>query len=258
MHAIVPHGHIPIGLHLAKSCKAARLVFLEYTLTPFSVYPGQLTQAVEATRYLMETEGVSADKLIIAGDSAGGHLTCSLLAHIVEPAPMVRPLDLGGKQLRAAVLISPWLDFTPESTSVLQNEKYDYLSQSLLMMLGAIFKSDAQHVWSEPINAPSAKTLWSRAFPKTRGGKRVVSRVIITAGEREVLLDSCVKFATEVVGAEKVYWDGSERSVDRVKQASAILVVGPSEVHVQCALDLVLRYRRGATVVAIKSFLEAV
>lgn len=258
LHAMVYRGHIPIGLHLARSCHASRLVFLEYTLTPYSYYPGQLAQIVEATRYLIEQEGISPDDLVLGGDSAGGHLVCGLLAHIVEPAAAIPRLDLQNKQLRAIALISPWLDMTGSGPSAMRNEKYDYLSRELLTALGIMFQPNMEHVWSEPINSPGAKALWDRAFPKTAAGNSVAKRVMITAGEHEVLFDSCVNFATKLIGAEMVYMDGSMEAVEKIKRSRTVLVVGPSEVHVQCALDFVLRYHSGATAVALGLFLESI
>ena len=85
-------GCMPLVFYLARSWKAARIAFLEYSLTPTTQYPGQLIQAIEALRYLID-QGTSPSDLVLGGDSAGGYLIAGLLLHMKKPAPRVRPLE---------------------------------------------------------------------------------------------------------------------------------------------------------------------
>lgn len=259
LHPMMPHGHIPVGIHIAKSCNAQSLVFLEYTLLPHTQYPGELTQIVEAVRYLIQN-GTSPSDLVIGGDSAGGHLITSLLAHIKEPAPSVPPLDLTGKQLRAAVLLSPWLSMTEagQGTSAVINEKYDYLSRKMLSDLAELFKPTPTHIWAHPIDTHNAKSVWGKVFPRGRPAEAVVGRVIVTAGSAEILFDSCRRFAIEHVGAETVVMDGRKgASLYTIKKAPFVFAVGEGEVHVQPALDTALFYYRGRTTTALTEFLQS-
>ncbi|HSW14624.1 MAG TPA: alpha/beta hydrolase [Solimonas sp.] len=72
----------------------------EYRLSPEHPYPAQLQDALAAYRALLD-HGVAPQRLAVAGDSAGGHLTLSLLLVLRE---------LGLPQPAAAVLLSPWAD----------------------------------------------------------------------------------------------------------------------------------------------------
>ncbi|MDJ0710020.1 MAG: alpha/beta hydrolase [Woeseiaceae bacterium] len=83
-------------------------VMPEYRLAPEHQYPVGLQDCVGTYRALLEY-GYRPDNIVVAGDSAGGGLTMSLmleLRHIGIPLPA------------AAVLISPFLDFTASGESV--------------------------------------------------------------------------------------------------------------------------------------------
>ena len=56
----------------------SRTFALDYRLSPEHRFPAQLDDAVNAYRWLLET-GVDPERLIVAGDSAGGNLTLALL-----------------------------------------------------------------------------------------------------------------------------------------------------------------------------------
>ena len=71
-----------------------------YRLAPEHGFPAAFDDAVATYRYLLES-GVPASRIIVAGDSAGGHLATGLVAHAC----------LVGLPLPAGVLLlSPWLD----------------------------------------------------------------------------------------------------------------------------------------------------
>lgn len=83
-------------------------VLPEYRLAPEHPYPAGLQDCVGVYRALLEY-GYNPKNIVVAGDSAGGGLTTSLmleLRHIGLPLP------------GAAVLISPFLDFTASGESV--------------------------------------------------------------------------------------------------------------------------------------------
>lgn len=95
---------------------SARIFSLDYSLVPESRYPTQLQQIALAYEYLLTT--TTADKIIIAGDSAGASLLISFLLHINRPCPDVsttRELSTPA----AMLLISPWchIDSKHASTS---------------------------------------------------------------------------------------------------------------------------------------------
>ncbi len=83
-------------------------VLPEYRLAPEHPYPAGLQDCVGVYRALLEY-GYNPDNIIVAGDSAGGGLTMSLLLELRHTG-----LPLPG----AAVLLSPFLDLTASGESV--------------------------------------------------------------------------------------------------------------------------------------------
>jgi acetyl esterase/lipase len=84
------------------------VLILNYRLAPESPYPAAVTDAVSAYQFLLDS-GFDPDRLIIAGDSAGGGLTVAALVSLRD-----RGLSLPG----AAVALSPWADLTLAGESV--------------------------------------------------------------------------------------------------------------------------------------------
>ncbi len=79
----------------------AKLFALDYRLSPEYPFPSQLEDALNAYRWLLN-QGVASDKLVVAGDSAGGNLTLALLLRLRElrlPLPAL------------AIALSPATDF---------------------------------------------------------------------------------------------------------------------------------------------------
>ena len=86
-----------------------------YRLAPEHPYPAALHDAKAAYRALLES-GWPAERVILAGDSAGGHLAASLLADIADEAAD-EAADEGANEgalphPAAAVLLSPLIDFS--------------------------------------------------------------------------------------------------------------------------------------------------
>lgn len=128
---------------LARS-SSARCLAVEYRLAPQSAFPAQLIDALNAYLYLLyPPEGslhaaVPADKIVFAGDSAGGHLAFCLLQlllalHRSKAVPTRSPtVTYNGTKvelpLPAGVSgMSPWFDISRSSPSLWSNAKWDYL-----------------------------------------------------------------------------------------------------------------------------------
>lgn len=94
--------------------KTVAAALLEYDLTTEQKYPRQLQQASLALQHLLQI-GYQPGDIFIGGDSAGGHLSVSLLSHLMHKHPAVPSVDLSGP-LAGAFLISPWV--TGDSSSV--------------------------------------------------------------------------------------------------------------------------------------------
>ena len=91
--------HRSLAAHLARESSSAVYV-LDYRLAPENPYPAGLGDAVAAFRELVESHGYTADRIAIAGDSAGGGLSVATARHLVDD----------GVTPAALALISPWVD----------------------------------------------------------------------------------------------------------------------------------------------------
>ena len=87
----------------------------DYRLTPEHPHPAQIDDAVAAYRFLLD-QGIDPSRLIVGGDSAGGHLMLMTLAKL---------RDLGLPQPVVGIGISPWTDTRPRGPSLFGNDRYD-------------------------------------------------------------------------------------------------------------------------------------
>ncbi|GAA5874457.1 hypothetical protein JCM8547_007367 [Rhodosporidiobolus lusitaniae] len=114
--------HRKFVLELSKEC-GARVLSVDYRLSPESKFPGALHDAVSSYFYLTQEVGIPAANILVGGDSAGGNLALALMLYLRdEKLPMVR----GG------ILISPWVDMTASLRSWDENKDIDYLTASPL------------------------------------------------------------------------------------------------------------------------------
>ena len=82
---------------------------VEYTLVgmgedPVKPFPLQILEALSAYRYLVHTMNVPPEKILLVGDSAGGHLVLALQRYLLESRSMQVPGGL--------ILLSPWVDLS--------------------------------------------------------------------------------------------------------------------------------------------------
>ncbi|WP_019632301.1 alpha/beta hydrolase [Actinomadura atramentaria] len=98
-----PRTHRPITSRLAADTGLPVLV-PHYRLAPEHPFPAPLEDAVAAYEWLLR-RGVPASGIVLAGDSAGGHLAAALTAEIVRT---------GLPNPAGTVLFSPWVDLTCE------------------------------------------------------------------------------------------------------------------------------------------------
>lgn len=94
-------SHRHLVSHIARAA-GVRALLPEYGLAPENRFPGSIEDAVEVYRALLD-DGFDPERLLIAGDSAGGGLTVATLLTL---------RDEGLPMPKAAFLLSPWLDLT--------------------------------------------------------------------------------------------------------------------------------------------------
>lgn len=89
---------------------------LDYRLAPANPYPAQQEDAMDAWRYLTETLGYAADRILVVGDSAGGNLALSL---------GLRLRDTGSAMPGGFICMSPWADLSNSGSSHVFNATAD-------------------------------------------------------------------------------------------------------------------------------------
>ena len=121
-----PRQYREFGWRLSVANKA-RVFLMDYSLAPEHVCPTQMEEALRAYDYL-STHPTSTNGIVIAGDSAGGHLA-------LATAHAIRDSERAG--LQAVGLISPWLDLTGSGETLKTNAKTEVMLDPRGAALGA-------------------------------------------------------------------------------------------------------------------------
>jgi len=166
-----PRSHRHLAAAIAGAAGASALL-LDYRLAPEHPCPAAVEDATAAYRWLLD-QAIAPERIVIAGDSAGGGLTVAALLALREARV---PLPAAG------VCISPWVDLTCGGASYATKADADPIvrragvEQMAQAYLGAI-----------PPRTPLASPL----FADLRG----LPPLLIHVGTDEVLLDDAVQLA---------------------------------------------------------------
>ncbi|KAJ2343260.1 hypothetical protein GGH92_005008 [Coemansia sp. RSA 2673] len=171
----------PVG-HLAHYT-LLRTFVIDYRLAPRHPFPAQLHDALIGFNFLL-AQGFKPQNIVLAGDSAGGHLCLDLLL-------LLRHAGSDQHKFAGLMLISPLPSFTLHGDSLASNGDHDYLvnlpmtSPNMPLRLfyrpGAKYNSDYKQELKDPMLSPSNGSL--AEFPPT----------IIQCGAAELLLDDIRK-----------------------------------------------------------------
>lgn len=96
-----PRSHRHLAAAIARAAGTSALL-PDYRLAPEHPFPAALDDALAAYRWLLE-RGLAPERIVVAGDSAGGGLAVATLLAL---------RDRGLPQPAAGVCISPWVDLT--------------------------------------------------------------------------------------------------------------------------------------------------
>ncbi len=164
-------GHRNLVAHLAQAA-AMPVMSLDYRLAPEHPYPAALEDAEEAYRYLL-TKGVPAQKIVVAGDSAGGGLALALALRLRE----------AGKPLPGGLgLFSPWTDLSQSQPSYTSHARQDPMLNS-------------KWLWQMAQNYAPAKLLSDPHISPLFADYQGMPALYIQVGEDEMLLDDACALA---------------------------------------------------------------
>lgn len=158
--------HLHMGAWLARKM-AQRVLMVDYRLAPQHPFPAALDDCATAWRWLLR-QGVPAGNIVVAGDSAGGNLTLTLLMKL---------RDEGDPLPAAAACLSPAADLSQV------NDQREY--RDPLLSPRAMKRYSAACVGSHDPRDP----LISPAF----GQFHDLPPLLIHAGEDEILREDAVQ-----------------------------------------------------------------
>ena len=149
----------------------------DYRLAPEHPYPAALEDAVAAYQWLIGEKHYEADKIVIAGDSAGGGLALALVMYLRDH----------GMNLPAGVLVmSPWTDLTNSGKSYQTNfnrdPQFGGTTDNMLFHSTYIGDADPENPYISPLFGSFEQ------FPP----------ILFQVGSEEVLLDDTLRVAEKV------------------------------------------------------------
>ena len=154
---------------LAHRC-GARLFAPDYRLTPELPHPAQAEDALAAWRHV--TAATPPGRLVVIGDSAGGHMALTLLLTL---------RSAGLPQPALCVGLCPWTDIGERGASLHGNDRYDLVQGWMALRFGA---------WLDPDGRYGRAAL----SPITHDFKGLAP-LYLQAGGRESLRDMVADFA---------------------------------------------------------------
>lgn len=156
--------------YISLACNLRSLI-PDYRLAPENPFPAGLNDCLAVYGWLL-SEGINPNRIVIAGDSAGGHLTLSCLLAI---------RDAGQPIPAAAVCISPNIDPTCDGKSMRANARRDAsLSPKFARTMMRHYVKN--HDLDDPHLSPLKADL--HGLPP----------ILIQAGANEILLDDSARF----------------------------------------------------------------
>lgn len=164
-------AHRPLTWRLSQA--TARPVFsLNYRLAPRHRFEHWLEDAVTAYLHLLD-EGYDPARILIGGDSAGGHLTLMTLLALRDQG---LPLPAGG------LCLSPWTDLACDGASYHENDPHD-----IMLPAHAVRRLARFYVRGLDPRSPEVSPMYAEL--------EGLPPLMIMAGGAEVLRDDARRFA---------------------------------------------------------------
>lgn len=162
----------------------ARAFVPEYRLAPEHPYPAALDDAFAAYCYLLQRPDVNPNRIVIAGDSAGGGLAIALAMRVRDAGVT----DPGVRAPAAVVAFSPWTDMAATGASIEENSERCAMFAAVTIRRASLFylgDNDAQDPGASPVY----------------GTYENLPPMLIHASSDEVLRDDSVRVAERAIAA---------------------------------------------------------
>lgn len=172
--SLVSHAELVARLAVASG---ARVLAIDYRLAPEHPFPAALDDMVSAYRWLL-AEGTPAQRIVFAGDSAGGNLVVTAMLRARE-----QRLALPA----AGLMLSPWVDLTRRGGSLESNQVYDWGIAEAFPRWAALYA--AGHDLRDPLVSPIFADL------------RELPPLLVMNGEAEMLRDQIEELVAEAARA---------------------------------------------------------
>jgi acetyl esterase/lipase len=158
-----------------------RVLNVDYRLAPEHPFPAAVDDTIAAYRWVLG-QGIPAQRIALAGDSAGGGLTLGTLLALK---------DVGDPRPAAAVAISPLTDLKASGDSMRTRADLE-----IILRPGAVEEAATWYLNGESREHPYASPLY--------GDLTGLPPLLLQAGDAEVLLDDSTRFAkkAELAGVD--------------------------------------------------------
>lgn len=172
-----PASYRGLGSRLATAA-GARVLNLDYRLTPEHRFPAPVEDATAAYRWLLD-QGIPAGRIAIAGDSAGGGLALAALLAL---------RDAGDPLPAAGIGLSAWTDMTGEGESLTSRAALDpWVAPAGLRAIARLFLNGADP--RDPLASP------------LHGDLHGLPPLLLQVGGLETLYDDTRRFAEKAKAA---------------------------------------------------------
>jgi epsilon-lactone hydrolase len=169
----------------------ARVLLVDYRLAPEHPFPAAVDDCLIAYRWLLD-QGIAAQNIVIAGDSAGANLTLVTLLG-AKAAGLASPA--------CGFVVSPPVDLTFSSPSCVDNQRRD---AALTMATGMLLRR--HYVTADRLLDPRVSPLF--------GDLAGLPPLLLQAGTHELVRDDAVRFARRACSAgvdlELELWHGMQ------------------------------------------------
>ncbi len=154
-YGIESHDYICRRLSKMNECT---VISVDYRLAPEHVFPSAQEDAFLAINYIYEHAkefGIDANKIIVAGDSAGGTLSACATHHF-KNHPQIK--------IAGQILIYPWVDGRVQSSTIEQFSTGYMLTKAAILWFQSVYTPNIEDRLN-PLSAPTHHTDFSNLPP---------------------------------------------------------------------------------------------